>query len=463
MNDNSNNDNFEFNKGESEQAKTYENMSGVSSEGNNFQGMSSQPPEEKKGKAAKIAIIATTAIVLIIVAAFLLIKSGLFLGNQGKVEKAMNNTLKSGRLAKSFDGIPVLKNNKYTATLDFVVDQISMNFTAKKTKKKQAASFTMDMGVSKIGMDARADGSEFSLDIPVLDILFVYDYKKENSAYFQELLDEAGIDIDELLESVDSSEASIDKELLEVIKKEEKNLEFVEIDKKEFEVNGKKVSCDGYSVTIKKETIKNVYEAIDKSYQKDLGLDAYQDEFMDPTYGLEEINSDVIMDFYIYDNNIAAVVINVVDNDVFTLELKGGEYPTQNMMFTSANEGLIFEVKGETTGSKEVTELIADNETLLKLDYDNDLGDFELVIYDSYSDILAKGSIKSTKKEFSFTIDELIYDDENIFYGNLKIVEGAKIEDLDTTSQKFDLNKLEEKDMQAISEKLMNFFMNPQF
>ena len=463
MNDNSNNDNFEFNKGESEQAKSYENMSGVSSEANNFQGMSSQPPEEKKGKAAKIAIIATTAIVLIIVAAFLLIKSGLFLGNQGKVEKAMNNTLKSGRLAKSFDGIPVLKNNKYTATLDFVVDQISMNFTAKKTKKKQAASFTMDMGVSKIGMDARADGSEFSLDIPVLDILFVYDYKKENSAYFQELLDEAGIDIDELLESVDSSEASIDKELLEVIKKEEKNLEFVEIDKKEFEVNGKKVSCDGYSVTIKKETIKNVYDAIMKSYQKDLGMDAYQDEFMDSTYDLEEINSDVIMDFYIYDNNIAAVVMNVVDNDVFTLELKGGEYPTQNMMFSSSNEGLLFEVKGETTGSKEVTELIADNETLLKLDYDNDLGDFELVTYDSYSDMLVKGSIKSTKKEFSITIDELIYDDENIFYGNFKVIEGAKIEDLDTTSEKFDLNKLEESDIQAISEKLMNFFMNQQF
>ena len=54
-------------------------------------------------------------------------------------------------------------------------------------------------------------------------------------------------------------------------------------------------------------------------------MDDYQDEFMDPTYGLDGIESDVIMDFYIYDNNIAAVVTNVVDNDVFTLELKGGE------------------------------------------------------------------------------------------------------------------------------------------
>ena len=142
-----------------------------------------------------------------------------------------------------------------------------------------------------------------------MDILFVYDNKKEKSAYFQSLLDEAGIDIDELLESADSKDTAIDKELLEVIEKEEKNIEFVEIDKKEFEVNGKKVSCDGYSVTIKKETIQNIYEAVNKSYQQELGMDDYQDEFMDPAYGLDGIESDVIMDFYIYDNNIAAVVL----------------------------------------------------------------------------------------------------------------------------------------------------------
>ncbi len=463
MNDNSNNDNFEFNKGESEQTRSYENMSGVSFEGNNFQGMSSQPPEKKRGKLAKIVIIAATAVVLIIVAVFLLIKSGVFLSNQGKVAKAITNTLKSGRLAKSFDGIPVLKNEKYTATFDFVADQTSINITAKNTKKKQAASFTMDMGASKIGMDAIADGSGFSLDIPFLDILFVYDNKKEKSAYFQSLLDEAGIDIDELLESADSKDTAIDKELLEVIEKEEKNIEFVEIDKKEFEVNGKKVSCDGYSVTIKKETIQNIYEAVNKSYQQELGMDDYQDEFMDPAYGLDGIESDVIMDFYIYDNNIAAVVTNVVDNDVFTLELKGGEYPTQNMMFSSSNEGVLFEVKGETTGSKEITELIVDSETALKLDYDNDLGNYELEVYDSYSDLLAKGSIKSTKKEFTFTIDELTYDDENVFYGKFKIVEGAKIEDLNTTSQKFDLNTLDESDMEVLSEKILMFFMGQQF
>ena len=107
-------------------------------------------------------------------------------------------------------------------------------------------------------------------------------------------------------------------------------------------------------------------------------------------------------------------------------------------MFSSSNEGVLFEVKGETTGSKEITELIVDSETTLKLDYDNDLGNYELEVYDSYSDLLAKGSIKSTKKEFTFTIDELTYDDENVFYGKFKIVEGAKIEDLNTTSQKFD-------------------------
>ena len=244
---------------------------------------------------------------------------------------------------------------------------------------------------------------------------------------------------------------------------EEKNIKFEEIDKKDFEVNGEVISCDGYSATIKNESLKNIFEALNKAYQQELDMGEYQDEFMDPTYGLEDITSDVIMDFYIHDNYIAAIVIDITDDDEYTIELKGGEYPTQNMTFSSSTEGLLFEVKGETTGSKEITEIIADNETILKLDYDNDLGNYELVIHDDYSDMIVKGSIKYSEKDFTFTVDEVIYDDESVFYAIFSIKEGATIEELNSTSERFDLNKLEESDMEALSMKFIEFMMLPQF
>ena len=112
------------------------------------------------------------------------------------------------------------------------------------------------------------------------------------------------------------------------------------------------------------------------------------------------------------------------------------EYPTQNMMFSSSNEGVYLKL-GETTGSKEITELIVDSETALKLDYDNDLN-YELEVYDSYSDLLAKVVLNQLRRSLLLRLMNLHMMMKMSFYGKFKIVEGAKIEDLNTTSQKFD-------------------------
>lgn len=459
MNENSNDGSFEFNNGESRQASTYEDMSGGGFGDDKLSSMSSEPPKGKGGKSVKIAIL-VAAIILVVAAVFLVAKSGLFSGNKGKVGKAIENTFESGRLFKNFDNLPTLIGDEFTATMDFVSDEVSADIVIKNTAKKQAVNINMDMGIMQLGTDVLVEGSEVNMDLPFLNTLFVYDYKKENSDYLEKILDEAGIDIDEMLEdAADSNNGKIDRELEKVIKKEGKNIKFVEVEKKDFVVNGETVACDGYSATIKNESIKNISEAWDKAYQNELGMNEYQDEITDPNSALEDITSDVIVDFYIYKEYIAAIVINVEDDDEYTIELRGGEYPTQNMMFSSSKEGLLFEIKGETTGSKEITELIVDNETILKLDYDNDLGDFELVIYDGYSDMIVKGSIESSEKDLTFAINEVIYDDESVFYAKFVIRQGATIEELNSTSDKLDLNKLEESDVEALTDKFIEFIM----
>lgn len=454
MNENSNDGNFEFNSGESDsvesvQTNNYKNMSGGGFEEDKHGNMSSEPPKGKKWIIPTIVGI----VIAIIVVVFILARLGVFSGNKGKIAKALGNTIESGRLGKIYDELPELKGEKFTMTGNLGSEEVLFDFVIKNEIKKQEMIFNMDMskmGAPEMGFNVFVDGSELNLDLPFMDTLLVYDYEKESSDYAKSIFEESGIDLDEIAQEVSEGSSGKDTELEKVIKKEEKNIKVKKIDKKEFEVDGKTISCDGYSATIENDSIKNIGEALNKSYQ---------DDVMENSFDFEDFTSDVIMDFYIYDNYIAAIVINVVDQDEYILELKGGEYPTQNMVFSSAKEGILFEVKGETTGSKETTEITVDSETIFKSDYDYDLGNYEMIIYDYYSEIIVKGDIKSSDEDFTLTIAEVLYDDENVFYGSINVREGAKIEDFVSTSQKFDINTLEERDLEELSTKLFEFLM----
>ena len=144
--------------------------------------------------------------------------------------------------------------------------------------------------------------------------------------------------------------------------KELKSLKFQSAAKEEFTVNDKDVMCKGYTTTI---TGANIWNIIDGSYQAMLDnyqsvgeavdvLDSYGEIESELSYLEDELDNmeDIVVTFYIYKNQLAAIVVEDEDfEDDLQLCFEGGDYRLQNITFKSGSYRI--SMKGSDDGTKE--------------------------------------------------------------------------------------------------------------
>ena len=333
-----------------------------------FDPMTGAPVTQKpKSKVPVVVGAVAGVVVLVVLLVFGGIKSGLFLGKSGKVLLAANNTLKKmPHFVETLEPMLGLVEDEFTVEFSAKADGVKIGGSFINASKQKQVTAKLEYGGESIEGLAGVDSD--SLKFQVLDLskkLFVYNYKKENTGYIVDLIGDEYIDtLNSSLEQLVSGSQDTDKaqkDVTNVVMKELKSLKFQSAAKEEFTVNDKDVMCKGYKTTI---TGANIWNIIDGSYQA--MLDNYQsvEEAVD-VFSYGDIESelsylenkldnmeDVVVTFYIYKNQLAAIVVEDDDfEDDLQLCFEGGDYRLQNITFKSGSYRI--SMKGSDDGTKE--------------------------------------------------------------------------------------------------------------
>ena len=333
-----------------------------------FDPMTGAPVTQKpKSKVPVIVGAVAGAIVLVFLLVFGGIKSGLFLGKSGKVLLAANNTLKKmPHFVETLEPMLGLVEDEFTVEFSAKADGVKIGGSFINASKQKQVTAKLEYGGESIEGLAGVDSDSLKFQVPDLSKkLFVYNYKKENTGYIVDLIGDEYIDtLNSSLEQLVSGSQDTDKaqkDVTNVVMKELKSLKFQSAAKEEFTVNDKDVMCKGYKTTI---TGANIWNIIDGSYQA--MLDNYQsvEEAVD-VFSYGDIESelsylenkldnmeDVVVTFYIYKNQLAAIVVEDDDfEDDLQLCFEGGDYRLQNITFKSGSYRI--SMKGSDDGTKE--------------------------------------------------------------------------------------------------------------
>ena len=334
-----------------------------------FDPMTGAPVTQKpKSKVPVVVGAVAGVVVLVVLLVFGGIKSGLFLGKSGKVLLAANNTLKKmPHFVETLEPMLGLVEDEFTVEFSAKAEGVKIGGSFINASKQKQVTAKLEYGGESIEGLAGVDSNSLKFQVPDLSKkLFVYNYKKENSGYIVDLIGDEYIDtLNSSLEQLVSSSKDTDKaqkDVTNVVMKELKSLKFQSAAKEEFTVNDKDVMCKGYTTTI---TGANIWNIIDGSYQAMLDnyqsvgeavdvLDSYGEIESELSYLEDELDNmeDIVVTFYIYKNQLAAIVVEDEDfEDDLQLCFEGGDYRLQNITFKSGSYRI--SMKGSDDGTKE--------------------------------------------------------------------------------------------------------------
>lgn len=437
-----------------------------------------QPVQENKPKSKLPIIIGSVvgAVVIVLLLVFSGIKSGLFLGKSGKVLLATSNTLKHmPHFVETLEPMIGLVEDEFTVEFNTKVEGVEIGGSFINSTKQKQVTAKVDYAGGSIEGLAGIDSDSVKVQVPDLSKkVFVYNYKKGNTGYIVDMIGDEYIDLinstlEQIVSTGKSSTDKIEKEVADVVLKELKSLKFKSTAKEEFTVNEKDVMCKGYQTTI---TGENIWNIINGSYQAVLDnyksvADAFLESvpYMETTSGdiidysvyleselsylEDELDNmeDVVISFYIYKNQLAAIVVEDEDfEDDIQLCFEGGDYRLQNITLKSGSYRM--SLKGSDDGTKEKFKLKekygADGYELASFEYNYESGKYKIEFDgDSFSGKLLKEG-KTTK----ISIDE--NSDYDIPDMEFAITRGAKIQKF--TGDEFDIGNADEDDIYDLLE-----------
>ena len=412
-------------------------------------------------KAVKIAVIAVAAVAAVGIVAAQAVPR-IVLGKNYKIVQAIGNTMESNHLMDNMSPIGVMASGKYTVTVDGSVENVgveaalAMNSSAKKASLEGHASY-MGFGVD---MAASMDDSQVLVSIPELtDQTLRYSYVEEKNGYLIDLLEEEGLDteqIDEAFCSVFSTSSGSDtvEEFRKASIKAVKAMDFQKADKRQVSIDGKNRKCQGYTLEIDGDLICDLCDIYEDAY------DACMEDLLDETVGNPSELFDEIRDeaedmegdltIYIYKKKVAAVVYEL-DGHELSLELHGGNTPWANATLEMDDEE-IMTLSGSVKNKVEILEVEAMNVDLFSYEYNYKTGDLELSI--AGNEIELEGIVKKSGKNCVYAVSNLRVDGSNVdMDGQITIQKGAnyaKISEKDV----FDIGNASESDWEELSENM---------
>ncbi|MGN0132853.1 MAG: hypothetical protein ACI4AA_10465 [Lachnospiraceae bacterium] len=438
------------------------------------------PPETGKKKIPPIAIagIVLAVVLVIAIAISIAVYAGVFGGKAGKVANAFINTFsEQPAIADAFDTEGIVADGQYTVSMEVEAEDISIDLECRVDGlEKQFDGNVGAYNVMSVDFSGALTEEELLLYIPFLsDYVFSYNYREIGTGYLLEDADENEIElINRMFElaydpqSGEGSEVLSTMEWIESVADNIRETEFESVEKETFEIDGKEVACKGYQTLITQEDMQNALDEIEDQFNAQNGelyeLMSEIDETFENPYteifdevrdGIEEI-SDFDLRFYIYDNQLAAIVAETQKGEKLSILFKGGDRRTQNIVIENididGNEEYIV-LEGESDGSSETTRLIVDEEEIFCFIYDSESGKYELNVEEDTNNF--SGRISSDKTSVKITVDEFAEFGEDLGYElSMTIRKGAEMKELD--GERFDLGNATEDEVYELMDEISN-------
>lgn len=258
-------------------------------------------------------------------------------------------------------------------------------------------------------------------------------------------------------------------------------IEIEEVDKDEFEINGRDVSCVGYEIVIDEKTMLEYVEIIcdgTVEYMEELGYDEIEgfdtsvydnlyEEMADEIEGMPEVTFTVYMD----SNLLAAIIVEVEDEEEeLEILFEGGDYRAQNITVKFDDEK-VFALKGEKDGNEESLRLVVYVQeydgavntggvnalTVFDYEYDKKSGDFEANLYNTYGSAVleVEGTIVCNNNGVEIADGEIKSSDsdEKIEF-EFSCKKGATIEKMD--GERFDIGNADEDELMELIEDIQD-------
>lgn len=423
----------------------------------------------KKGvKIPTGAIIGIAAAAVVVVLAVVFV--GMFSSKQAKILKAVNKTIENDTF-----GSVLVESSKILSSDSVTVDvageisaygqggEINATVAADVDNAKVYAGGSFDIAGASAEANFYYDDSKLQFSIPTVSkSVYEYNYTKSNKGELADLIEDntdgSIEDINVLLGGAAKAmkqSSSYKKKSTAAVLKATKDIKIKKIDAQKFEVDGKDRKCDGYGMTITDKDIKNIMTAL-----KDVRTDVYGDildEMMEAMENLTnermpdmddlddeiedsiDFDEDIELNFYIYKGMLAAVSVNVDDEEIL-VEFQGGDNRTSNMV-VSFDGTKILKRESEISGKAEEGSLkIMGANEKIKYSYDKSTGDLVVDFgYKIKANYLVKGDT------ISLTIDENI--DGVSVDGSLTISKGSRISAL--KGDIFDIGNADEDDIMS--------------
>ena len=400
-----------------------------------------QPSNKKNAKiliGIIIGVVAVIAVALICCAA-----SGVFTSKNKKVLKAAKNTFVPNELMKDLNpGTALIAGGNYTLAVELAGETdgedigIKASYQQNAEQKMHSVNGKVEYSGASVDFHEYMDEDGLLISVPKLyPDVFGYYFNEEKDGYAAEILGNDFFDaFDDLcLTSMNdmASSAKMSAAYLKVLEDNYNALEFENVPKATFQVEGKDVTCKGYQTTLTEENLdacldelSAVYDTYNKNTIRDvktmckeLGLDDDDikdldnnafDSLKDKIDGMPDLD----VTFYIYKNRLAAVVVTGTDETgdmELDVEFRGGTTPTQNTFITYGLNGDSGTVKilGKTEDSVEKTKIVevygGEKTTLASINYD--YANKELEVETGDSDIMA--TIDNSDKGLVIDMEDL--------------------------------------------------------
>ena len=375
-----------------------------------------------KGKSfmSKV-IIAGVAVVVVAGIVVSGVKNGTFLGPSGKVMTATVNTFSdTSHLAEAFDVTDILSSKSYTVEVQGQYGKNEMAIAYAKLPKARSVSGKVAVfNGSEVNFSGELTNSQLLLQIPeVSEDTYTYCYTEEKEGYLADILSKSRIsEFDDTLEAIykttgQSGQATSDsqKNLVKVLAKEYKSLEFEKVSADTFEVDGKDRKCKGYETTITSDNLLNVLDAfmdcVEEEYDEvEVVREELEDE-LDELRGQLQFLPEVKLTFYLYKNKLACIEASTGYYEI-TIEFQGGKTRMQNMEI-SVNNTRILQVEGTVKGSKETTEISMDESDVEAIvEYDYKSGELEAELTEDDETMYFSGNVMSKGNKITVSVEEI--------------------------------------------------------
>ncbi len=412
--------------------------------------------EKTNSKKGVFIVIGLILAVAILFGGYMGLKaSGMFLSTPEKILQAVENTLEDkSPLEKALDYSDLLKSGKYSEEIVIGLNGYSVEAgVATDKKNKQAFVIANIPGINNLEAILNMDKSKVQLYAPfIIEGTFAYDYTKPMGGIIKYALGENVTDEDykafnDALKQIyeadfeSAADTKKNKEDIKKLKSWYSTLEYEKASKETFVIDGKEVSCEGYSTTI---TSDNLCELIDiikdtnamKDYVENLNsllkdTNSTPDVNIDDAF--EEIKNNFAsfpnmdVDIYIYKNKLAAVRFSVKEeSETTTLDLifEGGNYRTENWKLLM-NGVALAKMEGSSDKNECSQKLYVTDKEFFSYNYNIKDGDLELSIPDVVN---AKLNIEKTKKKLTVTLKNLDVTIEGIPSSYAKIISSIDFE-----------------------------------